>query len=166
MNIKQYLRERGGLILVHKLYFKTLSIKQLIQMKKLLLILFIGIGFAGFAQEKFSNCSAVLLDGQMIVEEYSSTAKAKIYKDATGWLTVGAVKLDEANKGKAEVTEKLEFGVAIKDASTGTIVLFSTKEFMKIEAEKVLNKCKRGDSIIILTTDSTFALPHNEILVY
>jgi len=135
-------------------------------MKKLLLILFTGIGFAGFAQEKFSNCSAVLLDGQMVVEEYSNTAKAKISKDATGWLTAGAVKLDSSKNGRVEVTEKMEFVVAIKDASTGTIVLFSPKEFMKIEAEKVLKKCKKGDSIIILTTDSTFALPHNEILVY
>lgn len=104
----------------------------------------------------------------MIVEEYSTTAKAKISKDAIGWISARAVTLGDLAKGekKAEITQKIEFGVAIKDANTGTIVLFSPKEFKKIEAEKVLEKCKKGDTIIIMTTDNTYALPHNEILVY
>ncbi len=104
----------------------------------------------------------------MIVEEYSPTAKAKISKDTQGWISAGAVSLGDVSKGekKFEITEKFEFGVAIKDANTGTIILFSPKAYKKIETEKVLAKCKKGDSIIIMTTDNTFALPHNEIVVY
>lgn len=137
-------------------------------MKKLLIFILVLTGKVTLAQEKFSSCSAVFLNNHMIVEEYTITAKAKISKDAIGWITAGTVSLGDAAKGekKAEITQKIEFGVAIKDAATGTIVLFSPKEVKKIEAEKVLEQCKKGDTIIIMTTDNTFALPHNEILVY
>lgn len=137
-------------------------------MKKLLIFILLLTGNVVLAQDRFSSCSAVFLNDQMIVEEYSANAKAKISKDATGWISAGAVTLGDVSKGekKAEVTQKIEFSVAIKDANTGTIVLFSPKEFKKIEAEKVLEKCKVGDTIIIMTIDNTYALPHNEILVY
>jgi hypothetical protein len=137
-------------------------------MKKLLIFILLLTGNVVLAQDRFSSCSAVFLNDHMIVEEYSANAKAKISKDATGWISAGAVTLGDVAKGekKAEITQKIEFGVAIKDANTGTIVLFSPKEFKKIEAEKVLEKCKKGDTIIIMTTDNTYALPHNEILVY
>lgn len=137
-------------------------------MKKLLIFILLLTGNVVLAQDRFSSCSAVFLNDQMIVEEYSANAKAKISKDATGWFSAGAVTLGDVSKGekKAEVTQKIEFSVAIKDANTGTIVLFSPKEFKKIEAEKVLEKCKVGDTIIIMTIDNTYALPHNEILVY
>lgn len=137
-------------------------------MKKLLFLSFLFLGNIAFAQDLYSNCSAVFLNDQMVIEEYSTTAKAKISKDAQGWISAGAVNLGEVNKGekKFEITEKFEFGVAIKDANTGTIILFSPKEYKKIEVEKVLAKCRKGDSIIIMTTDNTFSLPHNEILVY
>jgi hypothetical protein len=136
-------------------------------MKKLLLS-FLFIGNLAFAQDNFSNCSAVFLNDQVIVEEYSATAKARISKDALGWISASTVNLGDVSKGekKFEITGKFEFGVAIKDGNTGTVFLFSPKEYKKIEAEKVLAKCKKGDSIIIMTTDKTFALPHNEILVY
>lgn len=137
-------------------------------MKKLLLLSFLFIGNIVIAQDLYNSCSAAFLNDQMIVEEYSATAKAKISKEATGWISAGTVNLGNASKGenKFEITEKLVFGVAIKDASTGTIMLFSPTEYKKIEAEKVLAKCRKGDSIIIMTTDNKFALPHNEILVY
>jgi hypothetical protein len=137
-------------------------------MKKMIVVFMIALLAESYGQDTFSSCSAVFINDQMIVDEYSASAKAKISKDAVGWISAGAVNLGDVSKGekKAEVTEKLEFGVAIKDANTGTIILFSTKTLKKIEAEKVLSKCKKGDSIIIMTTDNTFALPHNEILVY
>ena len=137
-------------------------------MKKLLLLSFLFIGNIMIAQDLYNSCSAAFLNDQMIVEEYSATAKAKISKETTGWISAGAVSLGDVSKGEKafEITEKLAFGVAIKDASTGTIMLFSPKEYKKIEAEKVLAKCRKGDSIIIMTIDNKFALPHNEILVY
>lgn len=137
-------------------------------MKKIILLLMLSICSNSFGQEVFSNCSAVFINDQMIVEEYSATAKAKISKDAMGWISAGTVNLGDVSKGekKFEITDKFEFGVAIKDGNTHTIMLFSPKQYKKIEAEKILAKCKKGDSIIIMTTDNTFALPHNEILVY
>lgn len=137
-------------------------------MKKMILVFMLAVISVSYGQDTFSSCSAVFLNDQMIVEEYSASAKAKISKDAQGWISAGAVSLGEVSKGekKFEITEKIEFCVAIKDANSGTIILFSPKEFKKIEAEKVLAKCKKGDSIIIMTTDNTFALPHNEIVVY
>ena len=137
-------------------------------MKKLLLLSFLFTGNIVIAQDLYNSCSAAFLNDQMIVEEYSATAKAKISKDAMGWISAGTVNLGDVSKGekKFEITDKFEFGVAIKDGNTHTIMLFSPKQYKKIEAEKILAKCKKGDSIIIMTTDNTFALPHNEILVY
>ncbi|MCP9766385.1 hypothetical protein EGI22_00605 [Lacihabitans sp. LS3-19] len=131
-------------------------------MKNVILVLFILAGKLVFAQDHFSNCSAVFLEDKMIVEEYSKNAKCKIAKDTKGWISAGTVSLGE----KAEITSKFAFGIAIKDAETGTITMFSPKIFKKIEAEKVLAKCKRGDSVIIMTTDDEYSLPHNELLVY
>lgn len=98
----------------------------------------------------------------MIVEEYSKDAKCKIAKDTKGWISAGTVSLGE----KTEITGKFDFGIAIKDAETGTITMFSPKIFKKIEAEKVLAKCRKGDSIIVMTTNEEYSLPHNELLVY
>lgn len=134
----------------------------------MIMVFMLGVLSNSYGQDTFSSCSAVFLNNQMIVEEYSATAKAKISKDTQGWISAGSVTLGEVSKGekKFEITDKFEFGVAIKDANTGTIILFSPKAYKKIEAEKVLAKCKKGDSIIIMTTENTFALPHNDILVY
>ena len=133
----------------------------------LILILIFCSNFI-FAQEDFSNCSAVLLNDQMLVEEYSNTAKCKISKEAKGWLSEAAVSLGEIKGGKQgfEITEKIEFGVAIKEGKTGTIFLYSSKTVKKINVEKILEKCKIGDSILIMTKDTQFALPHNDLLVY
>ena len=55
--------------------------------------------------------------------------------------------------------------MAIEDAATKTLWLFSEETFKKIPVEKILAKCKKGDVIRLLTVDNTYALPHNEILV-
>ena len=135
---------------------------------QVLIVLFIFWSNCIFAQEDFSNCSAVLLNDQMLVEQYSNTAKCKISKEAKGWLSAAAVSLGEVKGGKQgfEITEKIEFGVAIKDGKSGTIFLYSQKTGKKINIEQVLAKCTKGDSILIMTKDTQFALPHNELLVY
>jgi hypothetical protein len=137
-------------------------------MKKMIVVFVLALFVDSYGQESFSNCSAVFLNSQMIVEEYSASAKAKISKDAAGWISAGTVNMGDVGKGEKtfDISEKFEFGVAIKDANTGTIMLFSPKQYKKVEAEKVLAKCRKGDSIIIMTTNNAFALPHNEILVY
>lgn len=132
-------------------------------MKKIIISLLLLTCRFVFAQEKFSNCSAAFLDGKMIVEQYSKTAMAKISILSKGQLTASTAELGE---NYAKPIKMFEFGVAIKDKETATIMLFSSKTFMKIEIEQVLAKCKKGDSILILTTNNEYALPHNEILVY
>ncbi len=133
-----------------------------------LIVLFIFWSNCIFAQEDFSNCSAVLLNDQMLVEQYSNTAKCKISKEAKGRLSAAAVSLGEIKGGKQgfEITEKIEFGVAIKDGKSGTIFIYSPRTVKKINVEKILEKCKIGDSILIMTKDAKFALPHNDLLVY
>lgn len=132
-------------------------------MKKLIIFSLLLSCNLVFAQENFSNCSAAFLNGKIIVEQYSKTAKAKISILSKGELTASTAELGE---DYTKQVKKFEFGVAIKDKETGTTMLFSSKTFMKIEIERVLAKCKEGDSIIILTTEAEYALPHNEILVY
>ena len=135
---------------------------------QVLIVLFIFCSNCIFAQEDFTNCSAVLLNNQMLIEEYSNTAKCKISKEAKGWLSAASVSLGENKGGKQgfEIKEKIEFGVAIKEGQTGTIFIFSPKTVKKINVEKILEKCKIGDSILIMTKDAQFALPHNHLLVY
>jgi hypothetical protein len=111
--------------------------------------------------DKYSSCSAVFLNDKMIVNEYSPEGKCKISKDATGEISAGEVSLGE----KTEITSKFSFGIAIKSRNTGTLMLFSKETYKKIDVQKVLAKCRKGDYIVILTTDDQYALPHNEILV-
>jgi hypothetical protein len=114
------------------------------------------------AQDKFSNCSAAFLDNKMIVEKYSPTVKAHISKNAVGELTVCTANISE-NETKA--VDKILFSVAIKDSTTGTLTLASKKPVLKFDLSTVLAKCKKGDSIVLLTDNDEYSLPHNEILV-
>lgn len=132
-------------------------------MKKLFVLTFITMSFWSFAQEPYTNCSAVFLNNKMLVEEYSDTAKCKISIDAKGEMVAATVEL---NKDNSRLVEKFSFSVAVKDKDTGTMMLLTKEPIKKIEVEKVLAKCRKGDKIVVLTTENEFALPHNEILVY
>lgn len=121
------------------------------------------MSFWSFAQEPYANCSAVFLNNKMLVEEYSDTAKCKISIDAKGEMVAATVEL---HKDNSRLVEKFSFSVAVKDKDTGTMMLLTKEPIKKIEVEKVLAKCRKGDKIVVLTTENEFALPHNEILVY
>ena len=43
--------------------------------------------------------------------------------------------------------------------------MFSDEKFKHINIQSILKKCKKGDLIVLMTTDNQYALPHNEILV-
>jgi hypothetical protein len=136
-------------------------------MKKLWVIAVLFYGQICFGQnnsndKKFNSCAAVFLNNVMIVDKYSTTGKCQISKEAIGEISAGEVSLGD----KVEITSKISFGVAIKNRNSGTILLFSSKTFKKIDVQQILSKCNKGDSILILTTDDKFALPHNEILVF
>mgnify|MGYP000903863951 CR=1 FL=1 len=69
--------------------------------------------------------------------------------------------------GKCYIDGQLKgVDVAIKDGKSGTIFIYSPRTVKKINVEKILEKCKIGDSILIMTKDTKFSLPHNDLLVY
>lgn len=132
-------------------------------MKKLLFCcLLFAITNTTFAQDRFNDCVAACLDKVSIIKEYSKDAKAEINYDAKGNLEVYTVGISET---AITPKKKIKFKVAIKDAATETLWLFSDQNYTEIEVEKILADCKKGDSIILLTVDAKYALPHHEILV-
>jgi hypothetical protein len=131
-------------------------------MKKIIVLIFILFCSKSFAQKAFTNCAAVFLDNKMIVGEYSVKAKANISLSAQGELSVGTVALSEKEN---KLVDNFAFSVAIKDKETGTLMLFSKENYAKINIQKILSRCHKGDSIVILTLNNEYSLPHNEILV-
>ncbi len=115
-----------------------------------------------FGQTAFNDCAAICLDKVALVNDYSPRGACEIELTAKGILTAYTVELSET-----AITPKkhIEFKIAIEDAATKTLWLFSEKTYKKIPVEEVLAKCKKGDVIRLLTIDNTYALPHNEILV-
>jgi hypothetical protein len=116
----------------------------------------------GLAQEPFNNCTAAFLDGKMVVDEYSPTGKCSLAADAKGELTVCTADLSPTS---SIPVDKIRFRIAVRDANTKTLWMYSGDTFTKLNIRKVLDKCKKGDHIVLLTTDDRYALPHNEILV-
>jgi hypothetical protein len=131
-------------------------------MKKIIILIFVFFCSKSFAQKAFTNCAAAFLDNKMIVGEYSNKTKASISLSAQGELSVGTVALSEKEN---ELVDNFAFSVAIKDKESGTLMLFSKENYAKIDIRKILSRCHKGDSIVILTLNDEYSLPHNEILV-
>ena len=115
-----------------------------------------------FAQRDFTNCSAAFLNNKMIVTEYSNKGKSTVSEKSTGELTVCTA---EIGPEKSKPVEKIVFKVAIRDKESKTLVMYSDNTFRQIDIQDILKKCKKGDLIVLMTTDNQYALPHNEILV-
>lgn len=116
----------------------------------------------GLCQSPFNNCAAAFLDQKMVVNEYSPEGHCELSIDAKGVLTVQTADLSPEG---GVPTGKTSFRVAIRDGRTKTVFSFSDKAFQEIDIRKLLSKCQKGDSILLLTTNNQYALPHNEILV-
>lgn len=128
---------------------------------KLLFLLVIATSFSADAFCQWS-CSAAFLDEKIIVNEYTDNGWCEISRKATGDLTVQTANLSPEN---SIPTGKIGFKIAIRNGQTKTLLSFSGKTWKNISIEKILAKCKVGDSIVLIITDDDFALPHNEILV-
>ncbi|MDX2069306.1 MAG: hypothetical protein SFV55_12850 [Haliscomenobacter sp.] len=111
----------------------------------------------------FTNCTAVLLNDKMVVNEYTPTGKCELALDAKGIFTVQPVSLQDNNVVIPQ--GKRRFKIAIKDANTKTMTSFSDQTYTEIEVGKVLSQCRKGDYIVFITMDRELALPHNEVLV-
>jgi hypothetical protein len=116
----------------------------------------------GFSQTAFNNCTAAFLDNKLVVDQYSPEGKCTLSLNATGELTVATI--DGSETGVFSV-DKIRFKVALKDKNTGTLTMFTDENYKRLDVQKVLARCKKGDSIILITLDDTYALPHNEIVV-
>ena len=111
-----------------------------------------------FGQERFTNCAAAYLNNKLVVNEYSPEGHCELSKSATGELTVQTM-------NDTTPTGKTSFKIAIRDGNTKTLFSFSNKTYQQIDLKAVLDKCKPGDAVVLLTTGDQYALPHNEILV-
>lgn len=118
-----------------------------------------------FAQQRedFSSCAAAFLDQKMIVDEYSTEGKCELAATVSGKLTVRPVTLEA---GKDPVPgKKIPFKVAMRSGSSKTLMLLSEKTYEEVDIRPLLDKCKKGDYLVLLTLEREWALPHSEILV-
>lgn len=98
----------------------------------------------------------------MVVDQYTITGKCRLADTATGTLTVQTASLSPDD---AIPLDKIDFKIAIREKTTGTLIMYSTKTFRQVPVQDVLARCKKGDHIVLLTIDSRYALPHNEIVI-
>ncbi|MFN7116506.1 MAG: hypothetical protein ACK4TA_06870 [Saprospiraceae bacterium] len=129
----------------------------------LLFCLLVGNLLAQHGKNNFSNCAAAFLNQNMIVNEYTTEGKCVVDLTAKGELTLRPAELTDAKTVKAG--DKIPFKIAIRDGDSKTLLLFSEKTYREIPIQEVLAQCKKGDSIVLLTLEREWALPHSEILV-
>lgn len=115
-----------------------------------------------FAQESFQQCTAAFLNKNMVVNEYSPSGKCVLTTTAVGELTVRTVELSPMT---TEALRAIPFKIAVRDAQTNTLTMYAHGDFIKVDVQQVLTKCKKGDSIVLLTLNDHYSLPHNEILI-
>ncbi len=115
-----------------------------------------------YGQVSPSHCSAAFIGNKMLVDKYTDKGKCEVSAEAAGVLSVKTVELAE---GKGKPVDAVPFKVAIRDKNTGTLTMFAGNPFLELDVKKVLYKCRPGDSIVLLTTDPKYALPHKEIVV-
>ncbi|MEZ4903243.1 MAG: hypothetical protein R2822_16535 [Spirosomataceae bacterium] len=113
-------------------------------------------------QETFSSCSAAFLDNKLIVDNYSPKGKCVLSHTTQGTLTVAEATFEN---NQWHQTAPIEFIVAIHDKNTQTLMMHSTEKYQKVDLQKIMAQCQKGDHIVLLTTKDKYALPHNEIVV-
>jgi hypothetical protein len=128
----------------------------------LMAILMIAFTINLTAQNRFNECSAAFLNQKMIVDDYSPAGKCVIDANATGQLTVSTA-IYENDKWRA--VEKISFKITIRDGKTKTLFSYSDATYEEVDIKKVLEKCQKGDYILISLVKDLYALPHNEVLV-
>ncbi|MDB4438771.1 hypothetical protein N9176_00835 [bacterium] len=110
----------------------------------------------------YSNCAAVLYNGEMLVSEYSIYGECKLEQGQKGILSESTIKLTAYDR---KPIMPIEFKVAVKNEGTNTIRMFDNKIYTQIPLEKVLEGLIPGDNIILMTTEKEYVLMHNEIKI-
>ncbi len=108
------------------------------------------------------SCAAAFLDGKIVVDEYTTTGKCVMANNATGQLTVQTADLSPE---RSIPTGKIAFRIAIKSKDLNTIKPYSKGTYRQIDVEKVLAKCQKGDSIVLMAVKDGYSLPHHEIFI-
>jgi hypothetical protein len=128
----------------------------------LLLTASVSLAHSSLAQQSFNSCTAAFVGDKMVVDAYTPKGKCRLSDKATGELTVQTVALSPTEN---KALDKIDFKVAIRDKTTGTLHMYSNSTFRQLPVQRVLSTCKKGDQIVLLTVDKRYALPHNEIVV-
>jgi hypothetical protein len=111
----------------------------------------------------YNTCAAILLNGDVLVNEYSPRGQCKIEADSKGVITLSPVILNESSTITS--TLLLSYYVAVKDSKTNTLRMITPMAVHKYKIEEVLAQCQLQDTIVILTVDKRYSLPHHEIIV-
>ncbi|MFZ1714743.1 MAG: hypothetical protein WAT88_05575 [Saprospiraceae bacterium] len=117
---------------------------------------------SGYAQAAFSNCSAAFLDNKMIVDTYSPFGACILDQTSKGTLTVCTAALSDTEN---KAVDKIKFKIALRDQLTKTLTMYSDETFTQISIQKIMSKVQPGDHVVLITMQSEYSLPHNEILV-
>lgn len=115
----------------------------------------------GCSTPDYSDCAAILFNGDVLVDEFSPRGRCTIEEKKTGKLNIATV--DILTETLMIPKRLLKFHVAIKNMETNTLVLLTTEAVLEIELEDVRKQCGKGDLIIILTDDKKYSLTHHEI---
>lgn len=121
-----------------------------------------SIPFVENFTEKYSECAAIVYNDQMLVESYSPEATCELDASKKGKIGLSTVLLSE---DETVVKTSLPFRWAIKNRKTGTIYSVDSKAIESIDVSEMLKHCGNRDSIIIMTVDPTYSVPHNEIII-
>lgn len=120
------------------------------------------VGLTTFGQKNNQQCAASFLNSRMVVDEYSPKGQCKLTLQSMGELTVQTVALSPT-ESKALVA--ISFRVAIRNGETNTLSLYSATDVVKVDVKEVLKRCRKGDSLVLMTVSNQYSLPHNEILI-
>lgn len=127
------------------------------------LLFFYAAALQAQSESDFNNCSAIFLNDKMLVNQYSPEGKCTITTSSTGKLSMHPVELLE--DGRAIPKGDIRFKVAIRGLPGNSLMLWSERTYTEIELSKILPACKKGESIVLLTLEREWAVPHNEILI-
>jgi hypothetical protein len=115
-----------------------------------------------FGQKAFTQCSAAFLNTQIVVDEYSPKGQCRLALQSTGELTVQTIALSPT---ESKALAAIPFKVAIRNGETNTLRLYSSTDVVKVDVKEVLKRCRKGDSLVLMTVSDQYSLPHNEILI-
>ena len=115
-------------------------------------------------ENNYHDCTAILLNGKILVNEYSPRGFCKLEPKAKGTISVATVSLDD--DGARPTNKKIGFRVAIRNERTNTLWMYSPEVLFEVDLKGILNRCEFNDKIIIMTVDQQYSLPHHEIEVY